>query len=283
MKKILSIALVAFFCCGIATGSPQRIVTLSPNLTEIAFALGLGDKVVAVSNDCDWPEEAKSKTKVGSFWQPNTEAIIAAKPDLVICEAFPQQKEVAETLKRAKINVSSLHVETINEMLTAITEIGNACDRAGDAQQLVKDINESLNRIRMTYSAPKKVKVLWVVQTEPIRIAGVNTFVNEIIELSGGQNAIAPTADQYPSIGTEEIIGCGAEVIIQSAMSTQDLAQQQTAAEQFWTKFANLPAVKNKRIHVINPDTTLRLGPRLPQGVLTVTRLLHPDVSPGAD
>ena len=79
------------------------MLSLSPNLTEIVFALGLGDRVVGVSSDSDWPAEAKQKPKMGTFWQPNTEAIIAAKPDLVVCESFLQHKEVAETLKRAGI------------------------------------------------------------------------------------------------------------------------------------------------------------------------------------
>ena len=85
-------------------GTPKSIVSLSPNLTEIVFALGLGDSVVGVSNNCDWPAEAKSKPKMGTFWQPSAEAIIAARPDLVICETFAQQKETAETLKSRSYN-----------------------------------------------------------------------------------------------------------------------------------------------------------------------------------
>jgi iron complex transport system substrate-binding protein len=258
--------------------APQRIVSLSPNLTEIVFALGLGDKVAAVSNECDWPAEAKNKTKVGSFWQPNTEVIIAAKPDIVICESFPQQKEVAETLKRAGLNVLSLRVESIEELFTAIARIGQAGGYPEKGEQLVADIKKQIDQIRAKSSSAGKVKVLWIMQTEPLRVAGVNTFVNEIIELGGGQNAIGPTIDQYPSVGTEEILTCGAEVIIQSAMGTEDIAKQQVAAEKFWSRYANLPAVKDKRIYVIDPDTVLRLGPRLPEGAQAVARCLHPEL-----
>lgn len=256
----------------------QRIVSLSPNLTEIVFALGLGDKVVGVSNNCDWPEEAKEKPKVGTFWQPNTEAIIAAKPDLVVCEAFPQQKESAETLKRAGLNVLSLRVESIDELYSAIAQIGQAADCNTVAEQLAANIKDELGRIRSMSVGCEEIKVLWVIQTEPVRVAGVNSFINEIIGLAGGQNTIAPTVDQYPSIGTEEIISCGAEVIIQSAMGTEAIAGQQQAAEEFWSKFPNLPAVKNKRIYVIDADTVLRLGPRLVEGVKTITQLLHPEL-----
>jgi iron complex transport system substrate-binding protein len=255
--------------------SIKRIVSLSPNLTEIVFSLGLGDKVVGVSSDSDWPPEAKTKLKVGTFWQPNTEAIIAAKPDLVVCETFLQQNETAQALKRAGLNVLSLRVESIDELFAAIRSIGQAVDYPEKAEQLAADIKEQLDQIRESSSSLKKVKVLWVIQTEPVRVAGVKTFVNEIIELAGGQNAIAPTGDQYPSISTEEIIGCNAEVIIQSAMGTEDLAKQQKAAEKFWSRFPNLPAVKDKRIYVINPDTVLRLGPRIGEGAQAVAQCLR--------
>jgi iron complex transport system substrate-binding protein len=253
----------------------QRIVSLSPNLTEIVFSLGLGDRVVGVSSDSDWPAEANSKPKVGTFWQPNTEAVIAAKPDLVICETFLQQNETAQVLKRAGLNVLSLRVESIDELFAAIWSIGKAAGCPEKAGQLADSLKQQLDRIRQVSSSLKKVSVLWVMQTEPVRVAGVNTFVNEIIELAGGQNAIAPTGDQYPSLSTEEIIGCDAEVIIQSAMGTEDIAKQQETAEKFWGRFANLPAVKDKRIYVINPDTVLRLGPRIGDGAQAVAQCLR--------
>ncbi|MCJ7729531.1 MAG: helical backbone metal receptor, partial [Sedimentisphaerales bacterium] len=256
----------------------QRIVSLSPNLTEILFALGLGDRVAAVSSNCDWPAEAKTKPKVGTFWQPNTEAIIAAKPDLVVCESFDQQMTVAKTLKRTGLNILTLRVESIGELLSASEKIGQATGCSPAAEQLAAGIRNRLDHIRAMSSSARKLKVLWVVQTEPVRVAGANTFVNEIVELAGGQNAIAPTINQYPSVGTEEIISCGAEVVIQSAMGTENIHKQQIAAEQFWSRFANLPAVKNKRIYVIDADTVLRLGPRLPQGLQTTAQCLHPEL-----
>lgn len=253
---------------------PERIVSLAPNLTEILFALGLDEKITAVSSDSDYPPDAVSKKKVGSFWQPNIETIIAAKPDLVVCETFLQQNEAAQALKRTGLNVLPLRVETIDELFAAIRSIGQAAGCSEKAEQLADSLKEQLEQIREVSSSHQKVKIMWVIQTEPVRVAGVKTFVNEIIELAGGQNAIAPTGDQYPSISTEEIIGCNAEVIIQSAMGTQDLEKQQESAEKFWSRFANLPAVKDKRIYVINPDTVLRLGPRVAEGAQTVAECL---------
>jgi iron complex transport system substrate-binding protein len=259
--------------------NPQRIVSLAPNLTEILFALGLGEKIVAVSNNSNYPTAAANKKKVGSFWQPNTEAIIASKPDLVITlqTRTEQQKAVADSLKRLRFKVLTLKIEKIAELLAAIQKIGTATGYEQHSGELIKNISTQLNLLQAKVSAADKVKVLWAVQIEPFRVAGRNTFINELIELTGGENAIGPTIQQYPPISNEEILVCGAEIIIQSAMGTGDILRQQQAAEAFWSKFAALPAVKNNRINVIEPDTTLRLGPRLPQGTETIARCLHPD------
>ncbi len=260
-----------------AGNRPQRIVSLAPNLTEILFALGLGDKVVAVSDNCDYPAGAAEKAKVGTFWQPNTEVIIAAKPDLVVTLWFEQQRAVADTLGRIGLNALTFRIEKIPELYAAIEKIGKAVGCEQRAERLNGNIAGRLNALRSQFASADKTKVLWVVQSEPLRLAGRNTFINQLIELAGGENAIGPTIQQYPPVGTEELLTCGAEVIIQSAMGTANTEQQQQAAEHFWSRFASLPAVKDKRIYVVRADTMLRIGPRLPEGAEAIAHCLHPD------
>jgi iron complex transport system substrate-binding protein len=96
-----------------SAAQPKRIVSLAPNITEILFALGLGSNIVAVSSDSDYPPEVSQRKKLGTFWQPNTEAVIAAEPDLVIGLAFAQQEAVARTLRRLGISVLTVKIETI--------------------------------------------------------------------------------------------------------------------------------------------------------------------------
>lgn len=258
---------------------PVRIVSLAPNLTEILFALELDEQIIAVTNDCDYPLKAADKKKIGTFWQPNTEAIIACKPDLIVTLRMrtEQHKPAEDSLRRLGYRVLTLRIETISELLTAIQEIGTATDHKANADQLVNNINSQLNDLQLKLGSANKVKVLWVVQSEPLRVAGRNTFINELIELAGGENAIGDTLQQYPPIGTEEILTCGAETIIQSAMGKINMVDQQKAAEKFWSRWVHLPAVKNNRIYVVEPDTTLRLGPRLPQGVKLINDCLYED------
>jgi len=257
---------------------PARIVSLAPNLTEILFALGLDEQIVAVSNDSDYPPEAANKKKIGTFWQPNTEAIIACKPDLVVTLWFEQQKAVADSLERLGYRILALKIEKIDELLTAIQEVGTITECQPQAEQLLEKLSNQINDLQLKLGSANKVKVLWIVQVEPLRIAGRDTFINELIELAGGENAIGDTLQQYPPIGTEEILTCGAEVIIQSAMGTGDMAGQQKAAEKFWSRWENVPAVRNNRIYVVEPDTVTRLGPRLYQGVELIARCLHPSI-----
>ena len=259
--------------------NPDRVVSLAPSLTEILFALGLDDKIVGVTLNSDYPPAAEKKTKVGTFWQPDTEAVISAKPDLVVTLQIEQQKSVADSLNRLGYQVLALKIKKIEELFAAIQKIGTATGCKQRADELIKNISSQLNYLKSKYSSTSKPKVLWVIQTEPLRVAGRNTFINEFIELLGGENAISPTIQQYPPIGTEELLACNVEVIIQSAMGKIDIGRQQQQAEVFWSKWASLPAVKNKKIYVVNSDTVLRLGPRLPQGVEMVGRCLHPDTS----
>lgn len=257
---------------------PARIVSLTPDITEILFAMGLNEKIVAVSSDSDFPPQTAGKKKTGTFWQPNTEAVIACKPDLVITQWFPQQKAVADTLSKIGYKVLTLKMETIEELLCAIGKIGDVADCRNQADELKKNINEQLNALQTKIGSADKVKVLWVLQVEPLRVAGRNTFINELIELSGGENAIGSTIQQYPPLSKEEVLASGTEVIIQSAMETAELNRQQESANVFWSKFAGLPAVKNNRIYVVDPDTILRLGPRLPQGTELIARCVHPEI-----
>ena len=255
-----------------------RIVSLAPNLTEILFALGLGDEIAAVSSDSDYPPEADDKVKVGNFWQPSLEAIISAGPDLVVALWFEQQSSVARRLERMGYHSLTLKIETIPELFDAIDKIGEVTGRGKEARELVGRIQQQFDDIQARLDSAKPCRVLWVVQTEPLRVAGRETFVNELIELAGGVNAIGPTIHKYPPIGTEQLIACEPDVIIQPAMLGGELETRQQAAEVFWSRWKNVPAVKNKRLYVLEADTVSRLGPRLADGVRMVAECLHPEL-----
>lgn len=254
----------------------DRIVSMAPSLTEILFALGLDEEIVGVTLFSDYPPAAADKAKVGTFWQPNIEAVVAARPTLVMTLGFGQHKNLAERLSRIGYGTLSVNIEKVSELFTVIPEIGAAAGRQQQADELVGGIRRKLAALSRLVGTREKVKVLWVVQREPLRVAGRDTFVNEMIELAGGENAIGPTVHKYPPIGAEQVMASGAEVIIEPAMGHEDLDAQREEALRYWGRFKNLPAVANDRIYVIKGDTASRLGPRLYEGTETIARCLWP-------
>ena len=256
----------------------KRIVSLAPNLTEILFALGLDEQIVGVTFHCNYPPAAAEKPKVGTFWQPNIEAVIAAKPDLVIALRFTQQRDIAERLTRIGYNCLTVNVDKVGELFEAIGKIGSATGRHTQAAELASSLRTKLNQLSALMPTNERLKVLWVIDREPLRVAGRDTFVNELIELAGGENAIGPTVHKYPPIGSEQVIACAADVIIEPAMAAESLAEQQRTAIEYWSRFKNVPAVANQRVYVIPPDTVCRLGPRLYEGAETVARCLRPEL-----
>ncbi len=258
--------------------NPSRIVSLAPNLTEILFALGLEEEIVRVTHYSDYPPAAEKKLKAGTFWQPNIEAIIAARPDLIVTLAFEQQKNLAERLKRINYNCLTVKIDKVNDLFKAIEIIGTATGKKNKANELVTDIRNKLDKLSALVNQEPKVKVLWVVQREPLRVAGRDTFVNEMLELAGGENAIGQTLHKYPPIGSEQVIACGADVIIEPSMHQKDLSIQQNRALLYWSKFENVPAVANKRIYIIQGDMVSRLSPRLYEGIETIAGCLKPEL-----
>ncbi len=256
---------------------PERIVSLAPNLTEILFALGLGEKVVGVTQDSDYPPAAADKPKVGTFWKPSVEAVIATRPDLIVALAFEQQKDLARRLGRMGYDNLVVDVESVGDLFHAIDAIGQAVDAGAQAGELTQSIRAAIRRVRTATAGMRKLKILWVVQREPLRVAGRDTFINEMIELAGGENAIGPTLYKYPPIGAEEVITAGPEVIIEPTMA-QDASESRCQALSYWRRFTNVPAVCDDRIYVIDGDLVSRLGPRLPTGIEAIAKCLRPEL-----
>jgi len=260
-------------------GRPARIVSMAPDLTEILFALGLEERIVGVTRDSDHPPAALAKPKVGTFWQPNIEAVIAAKPDLVVALTFEQQRDFARRLRRIGYDCLAVEIEKIDDLFRAIAAMGEAAGVQEQARDLSDRMTDAIRRLQTAAAGQPKVNVLWVVQREPLRVAGRDTFINEMIELAGGANAIGPTLHKYPPIGAEEVIAAQPEVIIEPDMLPGALDEQRRQAFSYWSRYANLPAVVRGRIFVVEGDTVSRLGPRLHLGIELIARCLRPEES----
>jgi len=257
---------------------PARIVAMAPDITEILFSLGLDESVVGVTRDSDYPPAATQKPTVGTFWQPNIEAVIALKPDLVVTLNLQQQRGLAGRLTRMGYKCLTLDISTVDGLFAAIATVATATNKGQQAERVLGSMKAKMAAITDKIRARDRVKVLWVVQREPLRVAGRNTFVNELIELAGGENAIGQTLHVYPPIGGEQIIASAPQVIIEPTMSGDDAQGQHDQAASFWKRYTTVPAVADGRIYVINGDLVSRLSPRLGDGIETIAKCLHPEV-----
>ncbi|MCD6175613.1 MAG: ABC transporter substrate-binding protein [Planctomycetes bacterium] len=255
----------------------MRIISMAPNLTEILFALGLDDEIVGVTKDSTFPEKAKTKTCVGTFWQPDIEAVLMCRPTLVLTLGFEQQTTLAHRLEKIGCETLSLNIESIADLYEALSVIGSKVNKPEQARKLVLDIQTKEKELVAQYASSDRIKVLWVVQRQPLRVAGTKTFANELIEIAGGVNAIGDTINIYPPIGNEEFIGSMPDVIIEPSMDTEQAQTQKATAKEFYRRFSVVPAVANDRICIIDGDLASRLGPRLAEAMQQVSGCLRPE------
>jgi iron complex transport system substrate-binding protein len=253
-----------------------RIVSLAPNLTEILFALGLNQEIVAVTSDSDYPQQAQSLPEVGTFWQPDMEAILLARPLLVVAMGFEKQNVLAGRLREMGCKSLSLNIESFPELFSGIEIIGKTVGKQRQAGELIRQIQNTQNSLRQRFAGRGNPKVLWVIQREPLRVAGRKTFVDDMIRICGGQNAIDKTLYQYPPISQEALLAAAPDIIIEPADSTQEYERLSRTAEEFYGRYPSLPAVRDKRIYVLDGDLVSRLGPRIEKGLLEVAHCLWP-------
>ncbi|GAH04397.1 unnamed protein product, partial [marine sediment metagenome] len=184
-----------------------------------------------------------------------------------------------DRLRRFGYNsLTVFNTEKLSDLFDAIEKIGIATQRQGQANALAADIKQKLGRIGLLVAEKEKVRVLYVVQRNPLRVAGRDTFINEMIELAGGENAIGPTIQKYPPISSEQLISCNTDVIIEPTMGQENPELLEQSGLQYWSRFKNVPAVKNKRIYVVADDAISQLGPRVAEGVETIARCLKPEL-----
>lgn len=251
----------------LAGDSSVRIISMAPNLTEILFALGLDEEIVGVTKYSTYPEQAQSKKNIGSFWQPDIEAILRLRPTLVVTLGFDQQATLARRLEAIGCQTLTVSIESIDELYEAIAEIGEAVDRPLQTRQMLERLQVKQQKILQQATQTHKPKVLWVIQREPLRVAGTKTYINELIEMAGGVNAVGETLQVYPAVSTENVIRAMPEVIIEPSMDPAQFEKQKETADAFFRRFAIVPAVKNGRVYVIDGDLVSRLGPRLDEGM----------------
>lgn len=254
---------------------PQRIISTAPNVTEILFALGLGDKVVGVTTFCNYPEEAKSKEKIGTFQSPNIEKILSLKPDLIVATGGVQRQFV-ERMEKMGIPVYVSYPHDLNEVLKSIYRIGVITGAEKKAKELLFDLKFRIAKVTSKVSKAKsKPKVFFELWHEPLMSAGPGSFIDDLIKKAGGINIAQDAKTAYPIFSLEQLIKEDPDVIIGAESSMGGKPVVAVTNRPGWDA---LRAVKNQRIFTINDDIIFRAGPRLIIALELIAKYLHPEL-----
>ena len=267
-QKILFVLLFLFFTwsSNVFAKSAQRVISLSPSITEVLFAIGAGDQVAAVTDFCTYPKQALTKPKIGGMLNSSAESIIALKPDLVVFQ--PGKSNVKQLAKKLNIEYIEASFQDLNSIYQSIQEIGNAVGKEKEAKKLITDIKSKLRSYqeRLKNVKPKSTLLILGDSRDPLRdlyAVGKKTFLDELLTLSGGENVLDKTLSQYPKISREYIISRSPEVVIiagpNSDVTEKEISQNLNA----WRVLGSVRAVQNKNIHIISEDYILIPGPRL--------------------
>lgn len=259
-----------------ATPTPQRIVSLAPSITEILFALGVGDRVVGVSTYCDYPPEAAKIDRIGTFLQPNVERILAKRSDLVIGVPSPGNRAPVERLESLGLRVVIVDPERIAEIFASIRTIAAALGVPDRGERLVAQIQGEIDAVTARVAGAPRPRVMMFVGRSPFVAAGRGTYQDELIELARGTNLAAATDQTWPNVSLEFIVARAPEVIIDASMGSEE-ATDRSSALAFWEVFPTVPAVRDRRIYGYRAYELLRPGPRVAQTLQTVARFIHPE------
>lgn len=251
---------------------PERIVSIIPSTTEIAFALGLGDLIVGVSDNDDYPAEAANKEKIGGF-EINFEKIVSLNPDIVLGGAGITS-EAVKKLRELGITVIAVEPTSIDEVYASIALIAKATDTMEQGQKVIAQMKAEHAQVTDALkgiSEDAKPKV-WVELDNTLYTTGKGTFMDQMVNLAGGIN-IAGNEEGWPQFTPEKVIELNPSVILVNYDYIEN-AVEQVKTREGW---GELDAVKNNRVYQLDPNLVSRPGPRITQGLIQIAKFLHPD------
>ena len=269
------------------TSVPQRIISLAPSNTQILFAVGVGDKVVGVTdydhypyNFSAWIEEG-NMTSIGGFSTPNKETIASLNPDLIL--ATPVNDPDVVTLRNLGYNVLVLNPNDVNGILKDITMVGKATGADQNAATLVNSLNSQISAIEAKIADAKlpKPTVYYEVWTPPLMSAGGTSFINDVIVKAGGINIFGDESQQYPVISSETIVQKNPDVILlPSQMANTGEAPFYGTVDDVKARpgWSSISAIQNDRVIIVSGDLFAEAGPRIGDQIAAAAKAFYPEL-----
>ena len=253
--------------------SVDRFISLAPNLTEIAFALGAGDRLVGNTTFCNYPEQAKNITKVGDTLQPSIERVLALKPQLVLVSTASQLQAFTTQLQEHGISIYITDPHDLDGVFRTITNMGEVLNEAGAASALVQQLRARTEGVERAVTGRPRVRVFFQLSGQPLYTAGKSSFVTNLIERAGGQSVTSDINEAWPRLSDEAALASRPEAVIMLSDESMGTSANLKVAPALQTS----PGVRNGRLYVIDGDLLTRPGPRLVDGLEQIAWALHPE------
>lgn len=246
---------------------PSRIVSLSPSATELLFSLGLGDRVVGVTANCDYPAQARTRPKVGDMTL-NLEVIASLRPDLLVCEGS-LNSGAAERMSSLGVPVLCLFSPNIAQLEQSVVLLGHATGQDAQARKALAGFQARLRAVDQQVAAQKGSRpVVFIdISPSPLMTAGRGTFMDELVERAGGSNLAGDLGKGYFQLSLETILIRDPQVIMLTEGSVEEVYKH--------SLWRGMRAVKSRRVYRVDPNILVRPCLRLADGLEIVFGILH--------
>ncbi len=264
---------------------PKRIVSMAPSITEMLFALGLGDKVVGVTRYCDYPHQVVKLVKegkiqvIGGFTDPSIEKIVSLNPDLVIgCEIHEKFVPLLDSLG---LNVMIVGSKSVDNVYKSIYLIGKACGVEDKALSLVDNIKDHIRDTWFKVRNASKPSVLVIAWLNPLWVTGRDTYIDDLISLAGGVNAYS--GNGWKSIDTETFLKLDPDIIIITSHAAPGQSPDKILnyLKQSIPGWENVSAVADNKVYFLSGDAEeafVRPGPRIALAIEILAKIIHPEI-----
>jgi len=263
---------------------PERIISLAPSNTELLFALGLDERIVGVTEYCNFPPEALAKPKAGSFSEPYLEQIVTLQPELIVASELAITAEKLQQLEELQLPILVLHPAGFEEVCQTLEMLGSVTGEEEAARQLIADMRARVDavqeKLQQLPDTREKVRVYYQVYHDPLMTAGGTSIISEIIEMAGGKNVFADVGAAYPKISSEAVIERDPEIILfPHSHGTAEVPVAEIIDQPGW---GTITALQAERIFGLDPDKISRPSPRLAGAVEELAKIFYPELWPDA-
>jgi iron complex transport system substrate-binding protein len=276
------ISILAFTALAASGAQPARIVSTAPSITEILYAVGAGPQVAGVTSYCRYPADALKKPKIGSFLQPDYERILSLRPDLVLVIKNPVG--VTAKLRSFGLSAEEFDLDTVNGILSAMLRIGQITGHEAQARRVHDAIQGELKSVRAAAAGRPRKRAIFLVGRSPGTLqgmvgAGPGTFIEELMLLAGGENALAFAPIPYPKVSLEQVLSADPDFILDMgdfAHASGKPGQPEAEILALWAKYPQLRAVRLKQVRVMDSETLIRPGPRMAEAARRFQQIFQP-------